>query len=108
MSPHLPRQGSLGQHTILCVVKPDHISSSYYLIKTNESLSSIVSAGRGYGCHVETSRLTSGFLGESQTFIFGSEVVFCLFVYFLFICLLCGGEKGKQILDREMIQLVAV
>lgn len=100
MSPHLPRQGSLGQHTILCVVKPDHISSSYYLIKTNESLSSIVSAGRGYGCHVGTSRLTSGFLGESQTFIFGSEVGF-LFVYFLFICLLCGGKRANKFLIEK-------
>ena len=94
MSPHLPRQGSLRQHTILCVVKPDHISSSYYLIKTNESLSSIVSAGRGYGCHVETSRLTSGFLGESQTFIFGSEVGF-LFICLLFVYLFTvwGGKR---------------
>lgn len=51
------------------------------------------------------SRLTSGFLGESQTFILGSEMGF------LFICLLfgvCVGKKGKQILGREMIQLVAV
>lgn len=48
------------------------------------------------------------FLENHRLSFLAQRWVFCLFVYFLFICLLCGGGKGKQILDREMIQLVAV